>query len=97
MPVRIRLTRTGAKKAPSYRIVVIDSRRARDSKAIETIGHYHPVLKDKPLVLKEERAIDWLNKGAQPTLTIQKLFKQAGLMRKLHETSIAKSKKNLEG
>lgn len=97
MSVKIRLTRTGAKKAPSYRIIVIDSKRARDSKSIEIIGHYHPVLKDKTLLLKEERALDWLNKGAQPTLTVQKLFKQAGLMRKLHEREIAKSKKKLEG
>lgn len=97
MPVRIRLTRTGAKKAPSYRIVVIDSRRARDSKSIEIIGHYHPIFKDKPLVINEERAIDWLNKGAQPTLSVQKLFKQAGLMCKLHETKTAKSKNKLEG
>lgn len=97
MSVRIRLTRTGAKKSPSYRIVVIDSRKARDSKSIETVGHYHPVLKDKPLVVDEERAIDWLTKGAQPSLTVQRLFKQVGVMRKFHETKIAKSKKELEG
>lgn len=87
----------GAKKAPSYRIVVSDSRKARDSKSIEIIGHYHPVVKDKPLVVNEERAIDWLSKGAQPTLTVQRLFKKAGVMCKLHETKIAKSKNKLEG
>lgn len=97
MPVRIRLTKTGAKKARSYRIVVSDGRRARDSSSIEVIGHYHPLLKDKPLVVDEERALDWLNKGAQPTLTVQRLFKQAGVLRKLHETKTIKSKKELEG
>ncbi|MEW6097458.1 MAG: 30S ribosomal protein S16 [bacterium] len=97
MPVRIRLTRTGAKKTPSYRIVVTDSRRARDSKSIEIIGHYHPVLKDKPLVVNEERALDWLSKGAKTTSTVQRLFKQTGVMRKFHETKTIKSKKNLEG
>lgn len=97
MSVRIRLTRTGAKKSPSYRIVAIDSRKARDSKSLEIVGHYHPVLKDKPLVVNEERALDWLTKGAQPSLTVQRLFKQVGVMRKFHETKTTKSKKELEG
>jgi small subunit ribosomal protein S16 len=97
VPVRIRLTRTGAKKVPSYRIIVSDARRARDSSSIEVIGHYHPLLKDKPLVVNEERALDWLNKGAQPTLTVQRLFRQVGVMRKFHETKSIKSKKELEG
>ncbi len=88
---------TGAKKAPSYRIVVSDSRKPRDSKSIETIGHYHPILKDKPLVVNEERALDWLSKGAQPTLTVQRLFRQVGVMCKFHETKTVKSKKKLEG
>lgn len=93
MPVRIRLTRTGAKKAPSYRIVVSDSKKPRDSKSIEIIGHYHPLLKDKPLVVNEERALDWLSKGAETTSTVQRLFKRAGVMRTLHD---GKSKKKME-
>ncbi|MEW6621075.1 MAG: 30S ribosomal protein S16 [bacterium] len=96
MPVRIRLTRTGAKKAPAYRIVVCDSRCPRDGESLEIIGHYHPILKDKPLVVNEERALDWLSKGAQPSLTVQRLFKQMGVMCKFHETK-TKSKKKLEG
>lgn len=97
MPVRIRLTRTGGKQNPTYRIVVADSKRARDSKSIETIGYYHPALKNKPLKIKEERAIDWLNKGAQMTETVERLFKKAGVMYKLHEIKVTKLKKNLEG
>jgi len=89
--------RTGRKKVPSYRIVVNDSRRARDSKSIEIIGHYHPGLKEKPLVVNEERALDWLSKGAETTSTVQRLLRQAGVMRKLHETKTVKSKNKLEG
>ena len=70
MPVRIRLARGGAKKRPFYRIVVADSRRARDGKFIDQVGTYNPMLpKDSPERVKidVEKTKDWIAKGAQPS------------------------------
>jgi small subunit ribosomal protein S16 len=80
MAVRIRLTRVGAKKQPSYRVVVADSRSARDSKAIETIGHYNPRTEPIELTVDADKAKAWLAKGAQPSDTVERLFKQAGII-----------------
>jgi small subunit ribosomal protein S16 len=80
MAVRIRLTRVGAKKQPSYRVVVADARSARDSRAIETIGHYNPRTEPIELNVDETRAKEWLAKGAQPSDTVVRLFKQAGII-----------------
>ena len=80
MAVRIRLTRVGAKKQPSYRVVVADARSARDSRAIETIGHYNPRTEPIELNVDEARAKEWLSKGAQPSDTVVRLFKQAGIL-----------------
>jgi small subunit ribosomal protein S16 len=80
MAVRIRLTRVGATKQPSYRLVVADSRSARDGRAIDTIGHYNPRTEPIELVVDEEKAKAWLAKGAQPSDTVRRLFKQAGVM-----------------
>jgi len=80
MAVRIRLTRVGAKKQPSYRVVVADARSARDSRAIETIGHYNPRTEPIELNVDETRAKEWLAKGAQPSDTVVRLFKQAGIL-----------------
>jgi len=80
MSVRIRLTRVGATKQPTYRVVVADSRSARDGRAIETIGHYNPRTDPIELVVDAEKAKDWLSKGAQPSDTVKRLFKQAGVM-----------------
>ncbi len=79
MAVRIRLTRVGATKQPSYRLVVADSRSARDGRAIDTIGHYNPRTEPVELVVDEEKAKAWLAKGAQPSDTVRRLFKQAGV------------------
>ena len=76
MPVRIRLSRMGAKKRPFYRIVVADSRRSRDGKFIDQVGTYNPMLnKDNPERVKidVEKAKEWIGKGAQPSDRI-KLF-----------------------
>ncbi len=80
--VRIRLRRMGAKKAPFYRIVVADSRSPRDGRFIEEIGYYDP-LKD-PAVIKvnEEKALDWMRKGAQLSDTVKAIFKKAGVLQK---------------
>jgi small subunit ribosomal protein S16 len=80
MAVRIRLTRVGAKKQPSYRVVVADGRSARDSRAIETLGHYNPRTEPIEFNVDEEKAKAWLAKGAQPSDTVVRLFKQAGIL-----------------
>ncbi len=79
MAVRIRLTRVGATKQPTYRLVVADARSARDGRAIDTIGHYNPRTEPVELVIDEAKAKDWLAKGAQPSDTVKRLFKQAGV------------------
>ena len=80
MAVRIRLTRVGATKQPTYRLVVADSRSARDSRAIDTIGHYNPRTEPIELNVDAEKAKAWLAKGAQPSDTVVRLFKQAGIL-----------------
>lgn len=80
MAVRIRLTRVGATKQPTYRLVVADGRSARDSRAIDTIGHYNPRTEPVELNVDAEKAKAWLAKGAQPSDTVVRLFKQAGIL-----------------
>ncbi|TEB05483.1 30S ribosomal protein S16 [Pelotomaculum schinkii] len=85
MAVRIRLRRMGAKKAPFYRIVVADSRSPRDGRFIEEIGYYDP-LKDPVVInINEEKALDWLKKGAQLSETAKALFNKAGVLKKTVE------------
>jgi len=80
MAVRIRLTRIGAHKQPAYRVVVADARSARDSRSIETIGHYNPRTEPIDLVIDAEKAKAWLAKGAQPSDTVLRLLKVAGIL-----------------
>ena len=80
MAVRIRLTRVGATKQPSYRLVVADGRSARDSRAIDTIGHYNPRTEPIELNVDADKAKEWLAKGAQPSDTVARLFKRAGIL-----------------
>ena len=80
MAVRIRLTRVGATKAPTYRVVVADARNPRDGRPIETIGHYNPRMEPVEVSIDAEKAKQWLAKGAQPSDTVRRLFKQAGVM-----------------
>ena len=75
MSVKIRLKRTGRKKQPSYRIVVMESRNARGGKVIDNIGHYTPYLKDKPLVIDFEKVDLWKGKGAIPSESVAKLLR----------------------
>lgn len=76
MAVKIRLKRMGAKKTPFYRIVVADSRSPRDGRLIEELGYYNPM--NKELKLDNEKAADWVKKGAQPTDTARALLKKSG-------------------
>ncbi len=78
MAVKIRLKRMGAKKAPFYRIVVADSRTARDGKAIAEIGYYNPTKDPIDLKVDVEEAKKWISNGAQPTDTVRALLKKSG-------------------
>jgi small subunit ribosomal protein S16 len=80
MAVRIRLTRVGATKQPSYRVVVADSRSARDSRSIETLGHYNPRTEPIELNIDADKAKAWLAKGALPTDTVARLLRSAGIL-----------------
>ncbi|HPT84220.1 MAG TPA: 30S ribosomal protein S16 [Limnochordia bacterium] len=82
MAVRIRLKRMGAKKRPFYRLVVADSRAARDGAFIESIGYYNPIADPAEIQIDEEKALDWLSKGARPSDTAKSLLKRAGVLDK---------------
>ena len=79
MAVKIRLKRLGKKKAPFYRIVVADARAPRDGRFIEEIGIYDPTKEPSLFKVDEDAAKKWLSNGAQPTETVGKLFKLAGI------------------
>ncbi|CAJ1315608.1 30S ribosomal protein S16 [Paenibacillus sp. PK4536] len=85
MAVRIRLKRIGAHKAPFYRIVVSDSRSPRDGRFIEEIGTYNPVAEPSVTKIDEEKALQWLQQGAQASDTVRNLLSKAGVMKKFHE------------
>lgn len=78
MAVKIRLRRMGMKKKPFYRIVVADERSPRDGRSIEEIGHYNPMTQPADIRIDNERAIYWLQNGAQPTDTVRILLKKTG-------------------
>ena len=80
--VKIRLQRVGAKKIPSYRLVVADSRAPRDGAFIGIIGHYNPLTEPETVVIDEEKALHWLRQGAQPTATSARLLSKLGIMQK---------------
>ena len=71
----IRLARFGAKKKPTYRLVVIEKDRARNSRAVEVVGHYNPVSNPKQVVIKHDRVEHWVKNGAQPSDTVARLLK----------------------
>ncbi len=78
--VKIRLRRVGAKKRPSYRLVVADVRAPRDGAFIAIIGHYNPLTDPETIVIDGEKALSWLKKGAQPTATAARLLAKAGII-----------------
>jgi small subunit ribosomal protein S16 len=81
--LRIRLLRVGLAKQPSYRIVVTDSRKARDGKAVEVVGFYNPRTRPEQIELKEERVLHWLNVGAQPSEAVEGMLKKTGTLDRL--------------
>lgn len=95
MAVKIRLTRVGRKKAPFYRIVVADGRKARDGRFIEIIGIYQPLGKTPTIKVKEERALYWLGQGAIPSDTTRSILKKFGIMKTFHEIKL-QAKKTLK-
>lgn len=92
MSVAIRLTRVGRLKSPNYRLIVTDSRNPRDGRFIEIIGHYQPLTKEIKLVVNEERALYWLNVGAQPSDTVRSLLRKQGIMAKWHNARVEAKK-----
>ena len=91
MAVKIRLTRMGAKKNPFYRIVVADSRSPRDGRFIEILGNYDSTKEPAVINVDEDKASDWMSKGAQPTDTVRSLFSKKGIMAKFDEKKRSKN------
>jgi small subunit ribosomal protein S16 len=82
MSTKIRLRRMGAKKAPFYRVVVADSRSPRDGRFIEEIGYYNPISEPTEISINEEKALQWLKNGAEPSETVKQLLKTTGIWAK---------------
>ncbi|WP_408954578.1 30S ribosomal protein S16 [Natroniella sp. ANB-PHB2] len=85
MAVKIRLKRTGANRNPSYRLVVADSRKPRDGRFIEELGFYNPTTEPETVKIDEEKALEWLQNGAQPSSTVRNIFSREGIMKKFDE------------
>lgn len=92
MAVKMRLTRMGDKKSPFYRIVVTDSRNARDGAYIDKVGHYNPIANPAEIVIDAEKAKDWIAKGVQPTETVKTILINEGIIPKPAKLSPAKTK-----
>lgn len=84
MPVRIRLQRHGKKKAPWFSIVVASSRAPRDGRYIEQLGTYDPTTIPATINIDNDKALDWMNKGAQPTDTVRRILSYKGVLYKKH-------------
>lgn len=87
MAVRIRLKRMGAKKRPFYRVVVADSRAARNGRFIDTLGYYNPIAEPVEIEIDAKKALSWLEKGAQPSDTARALLRKSGVIEQTNEES----------
>ena len=83
--LRIRLRRVGAKKKPSYRIVVADSRAPRDGSFVDQVGHYNPLTDPPTVSLDEDKVVKWLGNGAQPSEPVERMLRKTGIFDKLRE------------
>lgn len=92
MAVKMRMTRLGDKKSPFYRIIVCDSRKARDGEYIDKIGHYNPLSNPVEISIDADKAKDWLSKGVQPTETVKSLLIKQGVIEKPTKLSPVKTK-----
>ena len=90
MSVKIRMKRMGSKLRPFYRLVVADSRSPRDGRFIEQVGYYNPISQPEEIHLEDDKIVEWLNKGAQPSDTVRNLLSKAGVMKKFHESKLSK-------
>lgn len=96
MAVRLRLRRMGKKKKPFYRIVAIDSREARNGKYLEKVGHYNPISEPVEIDVKVDRALYWLQNGAQPSDTVRSLLKKRGVMMRFDLIKRGKSSEEID-
>ena len=92
MAVKMRLTRMGDKKSPFYRIVITDSRNARDGAYVDKVGYYNPIAKPAEVVIDKDKALDWIKKGVQPTATVKNLLVNQGIIDKPTKLSPSKTK-----
>ena len=83
--LKIRLRRVGAKKKPSYRVVVADSRTATNGKFVDHLGHYDPLTEPPTVVIDEDKALKWLRQGAQPSEAVGRMLKRMGTLDKVKE------------
>lgn len=88
MAVKIRLKRTGKKKAPSYRVVVADARSPRDGRIIENLGWYNPLVEPSIIKIDEDKTLNWLKNGAQPTESVTLLLKRIGVMDRFEQSKV---------
>ena len=89
MTVKIRLKRTGMKKAPNYRVVVADARSPRDGRIIENIGWYNPRVEPSAINIDADKAINWMKNGAQPTESVEILLKRVGILDRFAQEKVA--------
>lgn len=92
--VKIRLRRVGAKKKPSYRVVVADSQAGRNGKFIEVVGNYNPLTDPATIVMDRDKILMWLGRGAQPTERVARLISSAGIMEQPKRRGGPKTKKS---
>ena len=83
--LRMRLRRVGAKHQPSFRIVVADSRAARDGAFVDQVGHYNPRTDPPTIVVDEEKALKWIRQGAQPSEAVQRMLNNLGIPERVKE------------
>jgi small subunit ribosomal protein S16 len=93
--VRIRLRRVGAKKQPSYRVVAADIEHPRDGRFLEILGFYNPRTQPETIELHEDRIYDWISRGAQPSSSVNKLFKTVGLLERFERFKAGESVETL--
>ncbi len=86
MAVHLRLTRIGRHKRPFYRVVAVDSRSRRDGKYLEIVGTHDPLKEPAVTNLKSDRVLDWLQKGAQPSVTVRTLLRRSGILKTFEES-----------
>ncbi len=92
MAVKMRLTRMGDKKSPFYRIVIMDSKTARDGAYVDKVGHYNPTTNPAEIVIDEAKAKEWIAKGVQPTDTVKNILINKGIIPKPAKLSPSKTK-----